>query len=115
MNYPLGYTMLQNTNKLVYNLDPPNVEMHCLYGRNVSTEETYFYSNQTMFAVSDAQIVYGDGDGTVNLRSLLGFKRWISMQPQKIFSKEFFGVSHGAILFYPPVINYILNLLVEPV
>jgi lysophospholipase-3 len=56
-------------------------------------------------------VQYGDGDGTVNLRSLHGYQRWIGKQKQAIYNKEIKGTDHIAILKSPVVVEYILELL----
>lgn len=46
--------------------------MHCVYGSSVPTTEQLVYKNWT---TPDLEIK-GDGDGTVNIRSLLGCRRY---------------------------------------
>ena len=43
-------------------------------------------------------LIYGDGDGTVNLRSLEGCQHWQNLQKQKVFYEPLKNVDHLAIL-----------------
>lgn len=87
-----------------------------------------YYKKKSDFPLKP-QLVFGNGDGTVNIRSLRGCLRWAQGDPrllkrrkgttkyflrkkkkQKIppvFHTEFPGVDHMAILKDPQVINYI--------
>lgn len=51
----------------------------------------------------------GNGDGTVNMRSLEGCTLWRDKQKNKIYNKEYPGVDHMSILSNPNVIKYIIG------
>ena len=55
--------------------------IHCLYGVDVHTETGFEYDvdhfNGTVNPPAPAKIRSGDGDGTVNLRSLESCSRWV--------------------------------------
>lgn len=56
----------------------------------------------------------GNGDGTVNRRSLLGCGSWTNIAAQgnhKVHQREFSGVDHGGMIKQPEPINYILKTL----
>lgn len=106
-----GYEMRQNTKDLIVELNPPDVEIHTLYGVGLKTPASFNWDKQKNFPDTHPSVEYGDGDGTVNLRSLHGFKRWIGKQEKPIYNKEFKGVDHIAILKSPDMIEYILELL----
>ena len=53
----------------------------------------------------------GNGDGTVNRRSLIGCGYWEPTQTQKIYQQEFQGIEHYNMLSNAAPINYILNRL----
>jgi lysophospholipase-3 len=110
VGFPLGYEYRLNTQNLTYDLIPPHVEIHCLYGIGMKTPDSFLYIKQNDFPDVQPNVVYGDGDGTVNLRSLMGYRRWIGRQSKPIFYKEFAGVEHVATLRYQPVVDYILEL-----
>lgn len=111
LNYEDGYELRKNTEFLVYDMKPPQVELHCLYGVNLKTPESFIYTKESAWPDSQPSVVYGDGDGTVNLRSLLGYRRWIGKQSQPIAYKEISGAEHVATLRNQEVIDYILRLV----
>lgn len=113
MGYPDGYELRQNTKDLIYELEPPNVEVHCLYGVDMKTPNRFIFEKEEDFPDSQPNVIYSDGDGTVNYRSLLGYRRWIGKQAQPISYKEFSGVEHLATLKYQPIIDYVLDLFYD--
>ena len=110
INFTDGYEMRLDTQQLTFNLDPPQVEFHALYSSGVKTPDSFIYS-ASQWPDLQPSVVYGDGDGTVNLRSLFGFKRWFGKQDEKIFVKELKGIDHLAILKNQEAIDYIINLI----
>lgn len=59
-------------------------------------------------------LIKGNGDGTVNRRSLIGCGYWADTAAQanhKIYQQEFPGVEHYNMLSNSAPINYILNKL----
>ena len=57
------------------------------------------------------QLIPGDGDGTVNLRSLEGCLHWQGKQKQKIYHKGFPGIDHMNILKNSSILDYIKKVL----
>lgn len=80
----------------------------------MKTPAKFHYSESQWFD-SQPTVIYGEGDGTVNVRSLHGCLRWESKQKQKIYHEEFKGVGHMGILADKNVINYIVNVLLNKV
>lgn len=111
LNYEDGHFMRENTKDLIRELNPPDVEMHALYGVQMKTPAGFIWNKQKNFPDTQPSVVYGDGDGTVNLRSLHGYRHWIGKQKQPIYFKEFKGIDHLAILKSKDVIQYVMNLL----
>lgn len=58
------------------------------------------------------ELVNGDGDAAVNLRSLEGCTDWSDRQKQKINHKKFSGVNHMKILSDKNVLDYIKKSLI---
>lgn len=61
-------------------------------------------------------LITGDGDGTVNIRSLKSCEQWAGTKAQnakKINSVEYAGADHLGILADKRVIKYILELLTD--
>jgi lysophospholipase-3 len=71
------------------------------------------YKKAKDFPDKQPSVIYGDGDGTVNLRSMEAFRQWIGKQKHKLFYREFPGAEHLATLKFPPVIDYILDLFMK--
>lgn len=57
------------------------------------------------------QLVFGDGDGTVNIRSLEACAHWQKSQKQKIYYQGFPGVDHTNILRNHDILAYIKTVL----
>ena len=92
--------------------DPPNVPLYCLYGTNVPTPETFKYG-LNKFPDSFPKTSFGDGDGTVNIRSLKACERFINKQQQKVVVESFRLAGHTEIISDPRVIKYIAGLLLS--
>lgn len=110
IDFPTGYQYWLNNKDLVDELKPPEVELHELYGSHMPTPGVLMYDNRT-FPDLQPVVLPDDGDGTVNIRSLLGFQKWESKQTQDIHSLEIPGVEHVAILKHPTTINYVTQVL----
>jgi len=104
--YPNGYEMWLDVRNLTSPNVAPGVEIHCLHGHKVSTIEQLDY---TMGNFPDAKprVVYGDGDGTVNLLSLQACIGWSSKQKEPLYYKNFTAVDHMTILSDKNVLDYI--------
>ncbi|CAF0721102.1 unnamed protein product [Brachionus calyciflorus] len=111
IGYPLGNEMRKNTERLIYHFEPPNVESHFLYGTGLKTPESFTYLKPKDFPDSQPAVTYGDGDGTVNLKSLQGFKKWIGQTKYGIYNQEIPGAEHVATLKHPTTIEYIIQLM----
>jgi len=57
------------------------------------------------------KLLYGNGDGTVNSRSLEGCIHWTKMQKQKVIHQAFPNVDHMTILKDERVLDYIAQLM----
>ena len=88
----------------------PNVSLYCLYGHGVPTPELFTYT-LGQFPDTYPFTHHGDGDGTVNLRSLEGCKRFRELQPKDVITQEFEKAEHMAILDNSDVINLIKKIL----
>lgn len=78
---------------LVSSLLDPGVNVTCLIGYSVHTPETLVYGRKGFDVQPD--VVYGDGDGTVNLESLL----WLQVKfSDHVKVVKFHGVSHTSLL-----------------
>lgn len=110
IDYPTGYLMRRDTEDLIKKLEPPGVEVHCLHGVNVSTPAALNYTKPQWYDKQPG-VIFGDGDGTVNLRSLQGCQRWIGKQKQNVFYHQFPKAEHLEILKNDDVQQYIVKAL----
>ncbi|CAB3230343.1 unnamed protein product [Arctia plantaginis] len=75
MELPNAWEMRKDTEKYTKDFSAPGVEVHCIYGYNVSTVERLVYKSGTWLD-GYPTLATGDGDGTVNLRSLSACEYW---------------------------------------
>lgn len=118
IEFPDGFLMREDTENLIKKLDPPGVEVHCLYGTNVKTPGAFWYTGHRSGGKSqwyDAQpnVIYDDGDGSVNLRSLMACERWANLQKQNVILKGFSGAEHLQMLKRPDIRLYIRDVLLK--
>ncbi|VDK68485.1 unnamed protein product [Litomosoides sigmodontis] len=76
IDYEVGWYQYRNTAHLLGDFQAPNVEVHCIYGYGIDTPESFVWSKK-WFPDYQPDTKYGDGDGTVNRRSLEACKKWI--------------------------------------
>lgn len=91
---------------LVERLNAPEVPITCVIGSGVKTVETLFYGTNDFD--EQPEVVYGDGDGTVNLVSLLALESlWENEKNQSLKVIRIDGVSHSSILKDDVAVNRI--------
>ena len=77
------------------------------YGTEVDTAERLVYSKPT--PNGKATIIMGDGDGTVNVRSLAACSKWIKEQSQPVYVQAYPKRDHMAVLNVCFLYNYVYN------
>ena len=94
-----GINLVHNAENLTFPfaMKTPNVSVHCLYGTGVATAESFTYTGD-QFPDSQPATINGNGDGTVNLKSLKGCERWIGRQRSTVVSRQFPSVNHDDML-----------------
>lgn len=112
IGYPQGYQMYLGIVPLNENYPAPHVSIHCLYGVNVSTPESYIYGNG--FDANATNINYGDGDGTVNLLSSQVCLKWRNEQSEPFSTLTFPGVDHGQMVTNPDVLETVAEIVGAP-
>ncbi len=60
------------------------MELLCIYGTGLQTAEQLTYTSKYQFPDSQPYITWGDGDATVNARSLRACRRFASMQREPV-------------------------------
>ncbi|KAK0077115.1 hypothetical protein PV326_010270 [Microctonus aethiopoides] len=110
INVPNGWEFRKDTEKYQEDFTAPGVEVHCLHGAKVGTVERLYYK-PGVTVDGYPLLILGDGDGTVNLRSLEGCLHWQGKQKQKIYHQPFSGVDHMEILRNATILDYIKTIL----
>lgn len=103
--------MMKDTEQYKSNFSAPDVELHCLYGTGVPTVERLNYDKSGDLD-GTPKLETGDGDGTVNYRSLSACMQWSKFQQPSVKGMELDGVDHMGVLSNSKVLKYILDLLV---
>lgn len=112
LNLTDSYEMYLDTKDLIRDLTPPGVEVHCLHGMNVSTPGQLVYGPNT-WPDTQPKVIPDNGDGTVNIRSLIACSKWIGKQKQKVYHTQFPGAEHMEVLHDPRIKAYLKSLLVS--
>ncbi|XP_050448560.1 phospholipase A2 group XV-like [Cataglyphis hispanica] len=107
---PNAWEFRKDNEKYQLDFTAPGVEVHCLYGSKVQTVEKLYYKPGTAID-GYPQLIFGDGDGTVNIRSLEACTYWQKLQKQKIYNQGFPKVDHTDILKNPDILAYIATVL----
>lgn len=110
INVPNGWEFRQDNEKYQIYFEAPGIKLHCLHGVKVATVERLYYKPGTSID-GYPEFINGDGDGTVNLRSLKACLNWQKKQTHEIYHKEFDGVNHMDILKHIGILNYIKSVL----
>ncbi|KAF7992945.1 hypothetical protein HCN44_005726 [Aphidius gifuensis] len=110
INVPNAWEFRKDTEKYQADYSAPGVEIHCLHGIAVNTVEKLYYKPGVTID-GYPQLINGDGDGTVNKRSLEGCLHWKDQQKQKIYHQPFPNTNHMEILRNPNVLQYIKSVL----
>ncbi|OEL34489.1 Lecithin-cholesterol acyltransferase-like 1 [Dichanthelium oligosanthes] len=96
---------------LVEALPEPGVPVTCLVGTGVDTVESLVYGDGG-FDEGPEEVVYGDGDGTVNLASLVApIKAWSDSPAQVVEVVELPKVSHSGILNDKSALEQIIRIV----
>lgn len=110
IDYSVAWEMRKDVEKYSLDFSAPGVEVHCLHGYGVNTVDSLFYK-KGKFPTGYPQFRFGDGDGTVNARSLEGCLHWRNQQKPKVYHQKFPDVDHMAVLRNPDIISYITSIL----
>ena len=109
---PSGWLMWEDTRPLLSGLPPPRVEVFCLHGANVSSTERLVYDRPGQFPDGDPSAVReGDGDGAVNLRSLVGCSRWAGRQEEPVHHHVWPGLDHQEVMRREEPVGFVTELV----
>ena len=112
IRYPQGYQMYQGIVPINENYPAPRVPTYCYYGTNVSTPESYTYGNG--LDANETNIVFGDGDGSVNLLSSQVCLKWRNEQSEPFNTATFPGVNHGQMVANTAVLQAVADIVAMP-
>ena len=109
VGYPFGEVMVNMVSNITQSLPLPGVPVYCVHGYNVSTPSQFVYDDQ--FPNSQPTILNGNGDGTVNLESLVLCKNWERKQKGKVIVTVVPNVKHFDLVSNDDVIKYVQTLV----
>lgn len=110
INYDVGYEMWLDTRNLTHDLIHPGTEVHCIHGSGIPTMEKLEYKPHE-FPDRTPKIINGNGDSTVNIRSLAGCAKWQQHADRwPFFYQNFPGVDHMAVMSDIRILTHILQL-----
>ena len=93
MGYPQGFQIYSGIASINAGFSAPNVPTYCFYGTGVDTPESFVYGSGFPDS-APSQVINGDGDGVVNLRSSEVCLKWRTEQQQQFGSRGFPGINH---------------------
>ena len=74
------------------------------------TPEKFVYGTDE-FPDTFPKTLFGDGDGTVNIRSLMACQSFVGKQKQEVVIKSFSNAEHMGMVGDTRVIEYVKNLI----
>ena len=88
------------------------VAIYCLYSGGIPTPQRLVYNSASPgFTDAEPDVELGDGDGTVNARSLEACRRWQDVQGQHKVNVTFYGdIEHNKLLHHRPLIDDIIQV-----
>ncbi|XP_037976740.2 phospholipase A2 group XV isoform X1 [Plutella xylostella] len=117
MNLPAAWEMRKDVERFQDDFAAPGVELHCVYGTDIATVEQLSYKPGTWLD-GYPTLVKGDGDGTVNLRSLSACLHWKKRRNRTTLNKgkvikalPLSKAEHLQILHDQRVIDYITTVM----
>lgn len=111
----IGAQLLRDMAPLRANFDaPPRVPVDCVFSTGLPTDERFDWRRTKSFD-EQPEVGLGDGDGTVNLRSLRICAKWEGAQPEPVDVHVLPGVTHRGMLMEPKVIQLVIAAASRPV
>ncbi|KAG1659778.1 Group XV phospholipase A2 [Nymphon striatum] len=109
IDHPDSYELWKDTRLFLKRQTPPGVETYCFHGSGIQTEEKLTYSD--FFPDINPVIEYGDGDGTVNKRSLERCKEWSILQKEQLIHKIFNQTTHADMMKDKNVLKLVYEII----
>lgn len=99
LNLTIQFDWFVKSTNLLKPLEPlADVSLDCIHGLQVPTVKALIFRNDSDLPDGPYEIVNGDGDGTVNIESLMVCQQWALMHPDKIRHRIVSGAEHSEIL-----------------
>ena len=118
VDYEMGYVMYEGILNINPKFPAPNVTTYCFYGVGVNTTQHLTFANEftgSSTVGESPKIIFGDGDGTVNIQSSEVCLRWGNMPSQYPFTKRTFtGVTHDGMIRNADVLRDIASIVGAP-
>lgn len=113
IGFPLGIKRRNLVKTLIYpfTAHAPNACLHCLVCTGVHTSASYIFGHDGEFPDKQPEVIYSDGDGTVNRRSLEACDTWSQQQDCGVTLKGYQSINHNGVLSDPNVLNYMKSVL----
>lgn len=98
------------TASLIRPLEPiPDLHVDCIHTLNAPTPQTLVFKKQSDFPNGDYQVIKGQGDGTVNIESLMVCADWANKLPDKVVHKIIKNTNHNGILSHKITLMHITD------
>ena len=94
---------------LTSNMTPPGVKVNALYSTGVKTSKSFAWNDGNFD--KKPSITEGDGDGTVNTRSLEWVKVWENEANTPLTTQKFDKLTHTGILSDKSVLDAMVTIL----
>ena len=94
--------------------EAPMVPWTYIIGVGIPTAEQLIYRDDDFDRLPE--VVYGDGDDTINIASVLAFEEKVGMQPgqkERFKSIKFAGIRHSSLATDERALSVIMNEIVE--
>lgn len=113
LQYPVSYELYRDVKDLTPPEQPPGVKVYCVHGYGIKTIEQLVYESSEIGRPfnENVTLVYGEGDGTVNLQSLRACLDWQSTQVEPVYYRNFSPVDHEGILRDESAFEYLKEAL----
>ncbi|GFR74998.1 group XV phospholipase A2 [Elysia marginata] len=109
IGFPTGWQMRLDTQNLIRDLTPPGVPLHCVHGSGLPTPGTLVFKPGG-FPDTFPDNIPDNGDGTVNMRSLVACTGWKDKQKYPVHHKVLPNAEHMRILRDPRARKYVLKV-----
>ncbi|KAH7298834.1 hypothetical protein KP509_25G060800 [Ceratopteris richardii] len=113
VGYPEGVPLYESRiPALVESLNPPFIPVTIVYSDGIDTPLMLAYGRKGF--EHQPLVTYGDGDGTVNLQSLMGvLNRWKALQGEDLEVINLHGKTHSTILTDKQAVNTLVEIVLS--